>query len=217
MIPCIRTLFFYFLLPTIFLAACTGNEKQAPQPAADTPIIINNKRALTPAERQNTYADVDISPMDMSYYPPNYPQKKMANPGLGEPVMRVVYSRPHLQGRELFHEVLKYGEHWRLGANEATELHVFRPVKVNNASLAPGRYSLYCIPQENEWTIAVNSVTDVWGLKYDPEKDVVRAQVPVTRGNPTLEYFTMVFEKSETGANLLMAWGEVLAKLPFTF
>lgn len=218
MMPLKRTFLFYILLLSIGFGACNGSEKKpAPAPAADTPVLINNKQIVTPANRKNSYADVDISPMDMTYYPPNYPQLKMTNSGISDPVMRVVYSRPHLQGRTLFHDILKYDEPWRLGANEATELQVFQTVTVKGNKLNKGRYTLHCIPHENEWTIAINSVTDIWGLRYDPAKDIFTVRVPATHGNPGLEYFTMVFEKTETGANLLMAWGDVLVKLPFTF
>lgn len=110
------------LILTVFLFSCKEKEKQPAtnsSPAKDT---IPNVKADTSS---NPYVMVDISPMDMSYYPADYPKMKMANNTAQPPVARVIYSRPHLQGRELFHDVLKYGEHWRLGANEATEIDFF--------------------------------------------------------------------------------------------
>ncbi|MCH5690689.1 DUF2911 domain-containing protein [Niabella sp. W65] len=130
--------------------------------------------------------------------------------------MRVIYSRPHLQGRKLFEEILKYGQTWRLGANEATELDVFQPVTIGNKKLPVGRYTLYAIPKAGYWTIAVNNDLDLWGLKQDVSKDLLRVEVPVTYYNPVMEYFTMVFEKSDTGANLIIAWDDALVKLPIT-
>jgi hypothetical protein len=167
-------------------------------------------------EDNNIYADVDISPMDMSYFPSKYPQQKIADPKTPPPVMRVIYSRPHLQGRKLFEEILKYGQTWRLGANEATELDVFQPVTIGNKKLPVGRYTLYAIPKAGYWTIAVNNDLDLWGLKQDVSKDLLRVEVPVTYYNPVMEYFTMVFEKSDTGANLIIAWDDALVKLPIT-
>ncbi|MCH5599908.1 DUF2911 domain-containing protein [Niabella ginsengisoli] len=165
-------------------------------------------------EDNNLYADVDISPMDMSYFPAKYPQHKIADPGAAPPVMRVIYSRPHLQGRKLFEDVLKYGHTWRLGANEATELNIFQNVTIGGKSIPVGRYSLYAIPKAGYWTIAINNDLDLWGLKQDSTKDVVRVEVPVTYYNPVMEYFTIVFEKTDSGANLVMAWDDALAKLP---
>src|SRR5215203_4768715 len=79
-----------------------------------------------PKDMTNPYAPVDVSPMDLSYLPADYPKmsaKKM-------PVARVMYSRPHKQGRKIFGSLLKFEEAWRLGANEATEIEFFQPVRI---------------------------------------------------------------------------------------
>jgi hypothetical protein len=62
----------------------------------------------------------------------------------------------------------------------------------------------------------LNSNIDSWGLKQDAEKDVQRFTVPAVHdhGSPSLEYFTIVFEKTGSGANMIMAWGDIAAKLP---
>ena len=65
---------------------------------------------------------VDKSPMDMSYYPQNYPLLKVQDKTLEPCVARVVYSRPKKEGRPIFGELVEYGKLWRVGANEATEL-----------------------------------------------------------------------------------------------
>lgn len=160
---------------------------------------------------------LDQSPMDMSYYPAGYPVLKIQNK-LTEPlVMRVIYSRPQLNGRKVFGDLQKLGTIWRLGANEATEIEFFKDISINNKKIKKGRYTLYCIPYAEKWTLIVNRETDVWGaFKYDVSKDVVRMDVPVIK-NETTEAMTMVFEKSFTGANLLIYWDDVKAILPIAF
>jgi hypothetical protein len=196
------------------LFSCTNNKKASAQKDS----VLVNERPLIPKEAMlNPYAAVDISPMDMSYFPVNYPQLKMTNSISTPPVARVVYSRPHLQGRKLFHNLLKYGEPWRLGANEATEIQFYRDVKIQNKKIAAGRYIIYCIPQEKNWTIVLNSNVDTWGLKIDSTKDIDKYTIPVSINNKPIEYFTMVFEKTDTGADLLMAWDDLVAKLPINF
>lgn len=201
-------------LCVMLAAACNGKKGQ---PGKNDIGKKDTLRTDKPENFYNPYAQVDISPMDMSYYPPDYPILKMDNPRLAPPVMRVIYSRPHLQGRRLFHNLLKYNEPWRLGANEATEIQFFRNVTIQKAKVPAGRYIMYCIPEPDRWTLVLNSNTDTWGLKMVPEKDVFRFTVPITRGHPSLEYFTMVFQKTETGANLLMAWDDIVALLPIEF
>ncbi|HUR30418.1 MAG TPA: DUF2911 domain-containing protein [Saprospiraceae bacterium] len=160
---------------------------------------------------------LDKSPMDMSYYPPGYPLLKIQDK-VTEPLsIRLIYSRPQLNGRKAFGELQAYGEVWRLGANEATEIEFFRDVKINNKKIKKGRYSLYCIPSPDKWTLIINRETDTWGgFKYDETKDVLRVTVPVTTNEQT-EAFTIVFEKSVGGANMLMYWDSVKASLPIVF
>lgn len=160
---------------------------------------------------------VDKSPMDMAYYPVSYPILKIQNK-LTEPLaMRVIYSRPQLNGRKVFGDLQKLGEVWRLGANEATEIEFFKDVTINNKKVKKGRYTLYCIPYNDKWTMIINKETDVWGaFKYDSAKDVARMDVSVIKNDST-EAMTMIFEKTFNGANLVMYWDEVKAVLPITF
>ena len=172
---------------------------------------------IRPQVAENPYAVVDVSPMDMSYFPVDYLKAKMTAPTNQSPMARVIYSRPHLQGRHIFHEVLKYGEPWRLGANESTELDLYSDAVIQGTKVKAGRYVLYCIPQENDWTIVLNGNIDSWGLKQEPSKDITRFTVPVNKTSNSLEYFTMVFLGRDKQAELLMAWDNVEAKLTFSF
>ena len=162
---------------------------------------------------------LDKSPMDMSYFPVNYPVLKIQNKAT-EPLMaRVVYSRPQKNGRTIFGDLLEYGKVWRLGANEATEIEFYQNVKVNNTKIKKGRYTMYCIPYADKWTIIINKETDTWGsFKYDMKKDVVRIDLPIQKQNDITEEFAMVFEKAPTaGANLIIAWDNVRVSLPIVF
>lgn len=160
---------------------------------------------------------VDKSPMDMSYYPANYPILKIQDKTSESPVARVIYSRPQLNGRKVFGELQEFGKVWRLGANEATELELFREVRIAGKKVKKGRYTLYAIPYPDKWTMIVNRETDVWGsFRYDQSKDVVRADVPV-RKNETTEAMTIVFEKSSGGADMNMYWDDVMTTLPIEF
>ena len=204
-----------FIFCTLLISACGGKKdtKVAEQPAKPIDSVPVLKTPVT----DNFYASLDVSPMDMSYYPVGYMKTKIASLSMEPPLARVIYSRPHLQGRHIFHEVLKYGQPWRLGANEATELQLFSDATIQGKKIKAGRYVLYCIPEENEWTIVLNGYIDSWGLKQEPSKDIARFTIPVTKTNTSLEYFTMVFLGKDKQARLLMAWDNVVARLPINF
>lgn len=70
--------------------------------------------------------ELDKSPLDIAYYPTNYPLLKMRGQAQGDPFARIIYSRPQKKGRELFGNEVKFDEVWRLGANESTELELFK-------------------------------------------------------------------------------------------
>ncbi len=161
---------------------------------------------------------VDKSPMDMSYYPNGYPVSKIQDKPTDPLMARVIYSRPMKNGRVVFGDLLEYGKVWRLGANEATEIEFYQNAKVGNTKIKKGRYTMYCIPYEDKWTVIINKDTDTWGsFKYDSKKDIARVDVPVQKQTEITEAFSMVFEKAATGSNLIMAWDDVKVSLPIVF
>jgi hypothetical protein len=161
--------------------------------------------------------ELDKSPMDMSYWPFNYPILKMNGKAKAMPVARIIYGRPLKDKRNIFGNILKYGEVWRLGANEATEIEFFRNVKIGGKLIVKGRYTMYCIPQEEKWTLIINSDIFMWGhFKYDSKKDVVRKEVDLDRNVDTAETLTLYFEENRTGANLIILWEDIKASLPIT-
>ena len=174
---------------------------------------------LTPTLKAQFKAPaLDKSPMDMSYFPANYPILKIQNKATEPLLARVLYSRPQKNGRNVFGELIEYGQVWRLGANEATEIELYKDVKINNDRLKKGRYTMYAIPFQDKWTLIFNKETDIWGaFQYDEKKDVLRTDVKLEKQQDPIEAFTLLFDKTDSGANLIMAWDNVKATLPITF
>ncbi|MEO7961864.1 MAG: DUF2911 domain-containing protein [Ginsengibacter sp.] len=160
---------------------------------------------------------IDKSPMDMSYYPVNYPILKIQDKATEPLIARVIYSRPQLNGRKIFGDLQEFGKVWRLGANEASELEFFKDVKINGKKIKKGRYTIYAIPYTDKWTFILNKDTDIWGsFKYDETKDVVRMDLPLLK-NESTEAMTIVFEKTNTGAEMDMYWDDAKVTLPIGF
>ena len=169
-------------------------------------------------QAQTKLPPVDKSPMDMSYYPTDYPLLKIQNKANEPLVARVIFSRPQKSGRTIFGELLNYGEVWRLGANEATEIEFYRNVTIGLTKIKKGRYTLYCIPTLDKWTLILNKETDTWGaFRYDDKKDIVRIDAPIQKQSEVLDSFVMAFEKSTKGANLIIAWDDLRVNFPIIF
>ena len=166
---------------------------------------------------QSNLPPVDKSPMDMSYYPPNYPVLKIQDKITEPLVARVTYSRPRKEGRTIFGGLVEYGKVWRLGANEATEIEFFQKVTIGSKKISKGRYTLYAVVNETSWTFIVNKETDTWGsFKYNPEKDIARIEVPVEKLSEQVESLAMVFEKDNNHINLVIAWENIKVAMPIT-
>src|ERR1700722_4944747 len=165
--------------------------------------------------KAQTASTLDSSPLDMSYYPVDYPVLKIEDK-VNEPLIaRVVYSRPQKKGRKLFGDLVSYGQVWRLGANEATEIEFFQDVKIDSKTVKKGRYTLYALVNEDKWTLILNKETDTWGaFRYDPSKDVLRATEAVEKKPDITEAFSIAFRKAGKGANLIIDWDDVQVELP---
>jgi Protein of unknown function (DUF2911) len=173
---------------------------------------------MTASQAQLKLPPVDKSPLDMSYFPNGYPVLKIQDKVTTPLIARVIFSRPQKNGRSIFGELLEYGNVWRLGANEATEIEFFQNVKIGVAKVKKGRYTMYCIPLADKWTLIINKETDTWGaFKYDESKDVVRIDVPVQKQSEVLDSFVMAFDKTPTGAALIIAWDNLKVLMPFTY
>lgn len=167
---------------------------------------------------QSSLPPVDKSPLDISYYPVNFPHLKIEDKATEPLIARVIYSRPKKEGRTIFGGLVEYGKLWRLGANEATEIEFYKPVTIGGKKIAKGRYTLYAIVNEKSWTLIINKETDIWGsFKYSPAKDIARVDLPVQLLSLPAESLAMTFEKENATVNLIVAWENCKVSLPISF
>ncbi|MBT29679.1 MAG: hypothetical protein CMO01_08445 [Thalassobius sp.] len=163
-----------------------------------------------------SFRGLDKSPLDVAYFPDNFAHDRKEG---DEAVMKVTYSRPQKNNREVAGNLIPYGKVWRTGANEATEIKLFKDVTFAGKKLAKGTYSVFSIPGESEWTIIFSSDLDYWGsYKYKESNDVLRVTAKVSKGSKSIEAFTIQFEEDGSSKGVMkMAWDEVLVELPFTY
>lgn len=114
---------------------------------------------------------------------------------IGDASIEIVYCRPSARGRKMLGGNEAYGEVWRTGANAATTFTIDHDIQVEGKLLPAGKYELFTIPREKEWTIIFQKFARQWGaFSYKKENDVLRVNVPASRINPFVETFTIDVE-----------------------
>lgn len=152
------------------------------------------------------FAKLDASPMDAAAFPSNW---RDANK-----LVKVVYSRPQLKGRTL-DKLAPNGKVWRTGANEAAEITFYKKVTFGGKEVAPGTYSLFSIPSDEDWTVILSNQKNVWGSYfYDEKEDVVRVTGKVSQSQESIESFSIVFEGEDNNATMYLGWAKTVIAVP---
>jgi hypothetical protein len=153
---------------------------------------------------------MDPSPADIAIFRPD---------GRGKtPVIKVTYGRPQKKGRTMLGGTEAFGKVWRTGANESTEIKLYKDVTFGDKKLTAGTYTMYTIPDKDEWTIIFNSKLDTWGAyEYEEGKDVARIKVPAGKSDAEVEAFTIAFDGKDGSGNMALAWENTLVKVPFKY
>ena len=127
-------------------------------------------------------------------------------------VITIDYSQPSIKGRTIGKDLEpKKGEVWRTGANEATVFETSKEIKVNGGTLPAGKYSLFSIADEGDWTIIFNKTFNQWGAyDYKMADDALRVKAKATKGNPASEKFTITIDAD---GNSKLLWGEHVVSL----
>ena len=146
--------------------------------------------------------------MECSSQPPKSPRVTAE----GKDV-KVAYGQPSKRGRVIFGGLEPYGKVWRTGANEATEITFAKDATFGGKPIKAGTYAMFAIPNENKWTIILNSNHKQWGAfdyEKNKEKDVLQVDVPVTKLDKTVEQLTI--KPSPTQIDI--EWDKTRAVIP---
>ena len=75
----------------------------------------------------------------------------------------VTYGRPYKKERKIFGGLEPYGKVWRTGADQATQITFEKDGTFGGKPVKAGTYTLFTIPNPDEWTIILNSQLGQWG------------------------------------------------------
>lgn len=129
--------------------------------------------------------------------------------------IEIKYSRPGARGRAIFGGLVPYGELWRTGAHDATTIHFSDTIKLNGNVIPTGTYSLFTIPNANEWTIIVNKDAEMHGSsEYTQDQDILRFNVKSERSPRFYETFTIeINDVAKDAASLFILWENTQVKI----
>ena len=136
--------------------------------------------------------------------------------------IKVTYCRPSKKGRTIFGAnssdvLLPYGQYWRLGANESTEISFSKDVDFAGQPVSAGTYRMYAVPSEESWQITLNSQLGTWGSDLpDNAMDVVTVEVPVGEAPTETEQFTINFGSAGSSTTMDLVWDNTLVSVPIT-
>lgn len=129
----------------------------------------------------------------------------------------VTYGRPYKKGRDVFGGLEKFGEVWRLGADQATTISFNSDTEFGGQKIARGTYTMFALLNENEWTIILNSQLGQWGAfsyEKNKDKDVAKVTVPVTKLDEVVEQLTIHFDEDNT---MIIQWDQTQVAVSLKF
>lgn len=130
------------------------------------------------------------------------------------------YSRPGMKGREIFGNLVPYGEIWRTGANNNTTVSFSDDVEIGGKTLKKGSYSIYTKPGKDSWEVMFYTDTNNWGIpeKWDESKVALKTTAEVTELPFEMETFTIFLDDlKHDSAVMNFVWDNTAATLPIKF
>lgn len=131
--------------------------------------------------------------------------------------IKVNYSRPLARGRKIFGGLVPFDSIWRTGAGGASTIDFTEDIIVGDKTIKAGKYALFSIPAEKEWTIIINADTTLHGaFGYDSKNDVHRFKIQPVKTEKLHEAFTIELNEitSRGDGFLSLSWENTMIKIP---
>jgi hypothetical protein len=144
------------------------------------------------------------------------PPENVVNTIAGKKIS-VDYYAPSMHGRRVMGGLVPFGKVWCTGANWATKLTTEANLQIGNLKLPAGSYSIWTLPNQNEWTLIINKQTGQFHLDYDSSLDLGRTKMDLKTLATPVE--TLKIELRSDGGNkgtLALFWETTEASIPFT-
>ncbi len=128
----------------------------------------------------------------------------------------ITYGQPSKNGREVFGKLVPFGEVWRTGANDGTQVTFKKDVKVAGKKVKAGTYTMFTIPNSGEWTVILNSELKQWGsygYAKIKDKNVAEVMVKSMNNKSTVEKLTITASDSQ----ISIEWDNTIVNVPLSW
>jgi hypothetical protein len=127
------------------------------------------------------------------------------------------YYAPSMHGRKIMGGLVPFGEVWCTGANWATKITSEGNLQMGALKMPAGSYSIWTLPNANEWTLIINKQTGQFHKDYDSSTDFGRTKMNLKTLASPVETFRIEL-RSEGGnkGTLALVWETTEASIPFT-
>jgi hypothetical protein len=134
----------------------------------------------------------------------------------GDPI-NIEYYAPSMHGRKIMGELVPFGVVWCTGANWATKITTQANLQMGSLKLPAGSYSIWTLPNKNEWTLIINKQTGQFHLNYDSSQDFGRTKMNLKTLAAPVDTFKIEL-RSDGGSKgtLALLWETTEASIPFT-
>ena len=129
---------------------------------------------------------------------------------IGNNHVHIDYGSPGKRGRMIFGGLVGYGTVWATGAHKATTISFDKNVIINRVEIPAGKYGLFTIPGEEEWTIIISKDWDMHlADDYDQANDMVRVSAAAQKLDEVVESLTFeVNEIDDKSGQVTIKWDQ---------
>lgn len=149
----------------------------------------------------------NVSAQENEYPYPSLSPKGNISQVVGNTVVEIEYERPSVRRRQIFGELVPWGKVWRTGAGSCTKISFDKDVKVGGQRIEAGKYSLFTIPNPEEWIVILNRDTTLYGsYDYNYKNDNARFVTIPIESNRFYETLNFDIEILSNNAKIYLSW-----------
>ncbi|TMM53188.1 DUF2911 domain-containing protein [Maribacter algarum] len=138
---------------------------------------------------------------------PSLSPKGMISQIVGNTKVEIEYERPSARNRSVFGELVPWDKVWRTGAGNCTRISFDKDVILGGQPVKAGQYSIFTIPNPQEWVVILNSDTELYGsFNYSPEKEVARFIVTPQKSDRYYETLSFDIDLIPNNARIYISW-----------